>query len=282
MTVRETITELRERLSPIYGYDEARAMIRLIFNNLKGWDTTDLLINEDQPVSDYIRGKIVGILARLLKNEPIQYILGEARFYGMTLKVDRSTLIPRHETEELVDIIVDENKESDLRVLDICTGSGAIAIALARNLLFPKVSALDISPDAVKIAEENARDLHADINFFVEDVFRYEPEPDSFDIIVSNPPYVDESEKSDMELNVLEYEPSSALFVPDDNPLVFYSRIFEIATTALSARGKIYLEINPRHASDLRTLASREGFHDIRIIKDISQRDRFLAASVNY
>lgn len=279
MTVKETIKELRERLAPLYGNDEARAMIRLIFNNLKGWDTTEILINEDRQVSDYIRGKIDGILVRLLNHEPLQYILGEARFYGMTLKVDRFTLIPRHETEELVDMIVDQNKVSDLRVLDICTGSGAIAIALSRNLLFPKVSAFDISPDAVKIAKENASDLHAEVDFFVQDIFSYEPKPDSFDIIVSNPPYVDESEKKDMDRNVLDYEPASALFVPDENPLVFYSRIFEIAGSALSHGGKIYLEINPRHASDLAALASREGFLDVSLIKDISQKDRFLTAT---
>ncbi len=270
--------KLRKILSPIYGEGEAKAIIRLIFHNLKGWDQTRMIINEDTPVSDYIMYKINDILERLLKFEPIQYILGEAYFYGMNLSVDKSTLIPRPETEELVDLIVKDNPLPDLRVLDIGTGSGAIAIALSRNLLFPKVSAIDISKEALEIAKENAHRLHSNVNFIEADVFKYTPDPDSFDIIVSNPPYIDESEKKDIEKNVLDFEPHSALFVPDDNPLIYYSRILEIASDALSESGKIYFEINPRHVHDLKAMLENEKLNDITLHKDINGKERFISA----
>lgn len=267
---------MMERLRPVFGTGEAKAIIRLIFHHLKGWDTTALIINEDKEAGEYIRTKINAILDRLDKNEPIQYILGEAYFYGMNLKVDCSTLIPRPETAELVDQIVKENESSDLRVLDIGTGSGAIAIALSRNLLFPTVTAIDISPDALRTASENARILHARINFINEDIFRYTPRAETFDIIVSNPPYIGESEKKEMNPNVVDYEPHSALFVPDDEPLLYYSRISAIARTALTDGGKLYFEINPLYASELSTALEKEGFSDVTLINDIHARERFI------
>lgn len=270
--------QLNDRLAPIYGSGESKAMIRLIFHALKGWNATDLIINEDREITPYILKKIDDILARLEKHEPLQYILGEARFYGMDLKVSPSVLIPRHETEELVDLIVKENTAEDLKVLDIGTGSGAIAIALSRNLKFSEVTAIDISPEAVKMAQENALALHARIKFDVRDVFAYQPSADSFDIIVSNPPYVAESEKKTMESNVLDYEPAGALFVSDSDPLIYYSRIAEISFNALRRGGKLYFEINPKFSSELRTMLEMQGFKEIDIIKDISHKDRFAKA----
>lgn len=270
--------QLNDRLAPIYGSGESKAMIRLIFHALKGWNATDLIINEDREITPYILKKIDDILARLEKHEPLQYILGEARFYGMDLKVSPSVLIPRHETEELVDLIVKENTAEDLKVLDIGTGSGAIAIALSRNLKFSEVTAIDISPEAVKMAQENALALHARIKFEVRDVFAYQPSADSFDIIVSNPPYVAESEKKTMESNVLDYEPAGALFVSDSDPLIYYSRIAEISFSALRRGGKLYFEINPKFSSELRTMLEMQGFKEIDIIKDISHKDRFAKA----
>ena len=270
---------MQSRLSPIYGSWETKAISRLIFHNLKGWNATDLIIHEGDEISDYIAGKIEEILRRLDREEPIQYILGEGRFYGMNLKVGRAVLIPRPETEELVDIIVKQNaSKQDLRVLDIGTGSGAIAIALARNLPFSRVTALDISPDALEIARENATALKTDINFINDDVFKWVPGEDTFDIIVSNPPYVDESEKRAMERNVIDYEPHTALFVPDANPLIFYSRIAEIASNSLAAGGTLYFEINPRHCDELLSLLRNEGFSDVEIFRDIQSRLRFISA----
>ena len=270
MTLKEKVKEIRGSLSPLYGEGEAKAMTRLIFHSLKGWNATDMIIHEGDEISGYISGKIDEIIKRLENHEPIQYILGEAYFYGMDLKVDRSVLIPRPETEELVDMIVKEWRgRQDLRVLDIGTGSGAIAIALSRNLPFSKVEAIDISKEALSVAEGNARKMKARIAFRNEDVFVFSPDPDSFDIIVSNPPYIDESEKAAMDRNVLDYEPHTALFVPDDNPLIFYSRIATIASASLVKGGMIYLEINPRHCEEMKALLANEGFTDIEAVKDM-------------
>ena len=265
-------------LTPRHGEGEAKAMTRLIFHHLKGWDATALIINADRQVSEYMIERVNEIVGRLLCGEPLQYVLGEARFYGMDLKVDGSVLIPRPETAELVDLIVRENPGDDLDVLDVGTGSGAIAIALSRNLRFPHVVAIDISEEALKVAEENARCLHAGISFLQRDVFTYEPEPDSFNIIVSNPPYIAESEKKDMEEHVLGHEPHLALFVPDSNPLLYYSRIATIAKDALRPGGRLYFEINPLFAAQLRKMLESEGFEDVEIINDSYGRKRFAKA----
>lgn len=278
ITIGALNRQIIKELTSIYGTGEAKAMSRLIFQHLKNWNQTQLIINSDMPASDYLVSSVNSIIQRLNTHEPIQYILGKAYFYGITLSVDRSTLIPRPETQELVDLIVDEAQDTpDLNALDIATGSGAIAIALSRALPFSKVEAIDISKDALNIAEKNAQDLHADIKFEHADVFKYNPQPDSFDIIVSNPPYIDESEKGEMDANVLEYEPHTALFVPDDNPLIFYKRIADISFTALHEGGRLYFEINPRHSLELSTMLLKIGFEDVKVIKDIHQRNRFIS-----
>lgn len=277
VTIATLARDMQRRLVPVYGEGEAKAMVRLIFHSLKGWSLTDMMIHSDNPASEYLIQKTDGILNRLMKFEPIQYILGEAYFYGMTFKVTPATLIPRPETEELVDMIVKENQgEKDLSVLDIGTGSGAIAIALSRNLPFSEVSAIDISPEALEIAEENAQNLHAQIAFINADVFSFMPKPDTLDIIASNPPYIDESEKDDMEPNVVDYEPHQALFVPDRSPLLYYSRITDIAETGLRSNGRLYLEINPRHADELKTNLEKAGFADVTILNDINGKRRFI------
>lgn len=279
MTIKQLIQEAHRRLDPRAGHGEARAIIRLIFHALKGWELTDIVIHEDQPASEYLREKFDDILGRLEKDEPVQYILGEASFYGLRLRVNRSVLIPRPETEELVDLIVKRfGQASDLRVLDIGTGSGAIAIALSRNLPFSKVTAIDLSESALEVARENARVLHAHVDFIQADVFDWMPSPDSFDIIVSNPPYVSESEKEEMEPNVLKYEPGTALFVPDNTPLIFYSRILDIGRDSLAEMGMVYFEINPPHASSLQALAESDRYREITVYQDIHRKKRFLSA----
>ena len=277
ISIAQLSRQIQTKLTPIYGEGEAKAMVRLIFHSLKGWSLTDMIIHADNIVSPYVLEKTEKIISRLLDNEPIQYILGEAYFYGMNLKVDNSTLIPRPETEELVDIIVHENQShKDLNILDIGTGSGAIAIALSRNLPFSNGDAIDISENALKIANENARNLHTHIGFTKADIFKFEPKTDYYDIIVSNPPYIDESEKDSMDSNVLEYEPHQALFVPDENPLIYYIRITETAKDSLKQRGHLYFEINPRHAEELAEYLNKKGYMDIEIVKDINGKKRFI------
>ncbi len=279
-TVSEISRQLQADLTPLYGGGEAKAMVRLIFHALKGWNLTDMVIHADNEVSSYILDKIENIKNRLLKNEPIQYILGEASFYGMKLMVNRQTLIPRPETEELVDLIIQENDRSDLKVLDIGTGSGAIAIALSRNLRFPEIIAIDISEGALEVARLNATRMKAGIEFIHADIFNWNPPVEKFDIIVSNPPYIDNSEKSSMERNVLDYEPHSALFVPDDNPLIFYSRIAEVGVKALKEGGRLYFEINPNHSEELAKMLKSEGYQDIITFKDSYDRTRFIKAAL--
>lgn len=277
MTIARLGREITGALTPVYGKGEAQAMMRLIFHNLKGWNLTDQMIHADNPASDYLQSSVAKIIERLKTKEPLQYILGEAYFYGMNLKVTPATLIPRPETAELVDLIVkDYGERKDLHVLDIGTGSGAIAIALARNLPFSDVVAIDISADAIAVAKENASNLRVSVDFRQADVFTFNPEPDSLDIIVSNPPYIDESEMKDMDSNVLDYEPHSALFVPDDNPLKFYKAIADIAINALVKGGALYFEINPRHGDDMVEMLKSKGLVDIRSHRDISGKIRFI------
>lgn len=279
--LKSVIAGIINRLSPKYGAGEAREMSRIIFENLKGWNPVEIAIRQDEPISSFITGKVDKVVGRLLDDEPIQQIFGNADFYGMKLKVTRDTLIPRPETAELVDIIVKENPAKDLRVLDAGTGSGCIAIALSRNLLFPEVTAIDISGKALDVAAENARQLRAAIDFRHADILSLPEglEGETFDIIVSNPPYIAEKEKAKMDRNVLDYEPESALFVPDSDPLIFYTALLNAAKgTILSPGGKIYFEINPEYASQLRQEAENLGFTEVTLTRDSYGKQRFLSA----
>lgn len=267
----------RQRLRTIYPDNEALWMVREIFHHLKGYSLADLMLKAEDEVSDYISGKVTAITDRLLAHEPLQYILGEARFYGMTFEVTPATLIPRPETEELTDLIVKRwNKTDDLRVLDLCTGSGCIAIALARNLPFSQVTALDISGDALAVARKNAANLKTKVSFIKDDVLSLNPKPASYDIIVSNPPYVLDSERKDMDKVVLDHEPHTALFVPDNDPLRFYRPIIAYAAIALRPGGMAYLEINPLEADSLTALCDKSVWSDVSLEKDISGRNRFM------
>lgn len=274
------LKKIRQELSSLYPDNEIEGIIRIIFDHLKHWSPVDIVMHRNEALSDYITKKIDEILLRLKKNEPIQYIIGEGRFYGHTLKVTTDTLIPRQETEELVEMIVKENGMcDDLQVLDVGTGSGCIAIALAFNLPFSIVTGIDISLKAVEIAIENAKRLKAHrATFHTADIFTLQPQKESLDIIVSNPPYIAHSEKREMEANVLDYEPHSALFVEDDNPLCFYKAISDFAIVALRNGGKLYFEINPLYAEELRTMLENKGFDKVEISLDIHRRKRFAKA----
>ncbi|MBD5312116.1 MAG: peptide chain release factor N(5)-glutamine methyltransferase [Bacteroides sp.] len=270
---------IREVLVPRFGKGETEAMIRLIFHHLKGWNATDMVINSDKELSEYTRGKIDEILERVLKGEPIQYVTGEAYFYGMDLMVTPDVLIPRVETQELVDFIVKKyDGVSDLKILDVGTGSGCIAIALARNLPFAQVTGIDISEKALAVAKENGKKLKANVNWVKADVFNFSPAADSFDIIVSNPPYVMMSEQRDMEANVLEHEPWVALFVPDDDPLRFYRRIAKMGIDALKDGGTLWFELNAQLADETAKLVKSLGYEDVTLERDIAGKWRFIEA----
>jgi release factor glutamine methyltransferase len=256
-------------------------MSRIIFENLKGWSPVDLVIRADELISDFIQEKINNIVERLLNNEPIQQIFGNTRWYGLTLQVTPATLIPRPETAELIDLIVHENPTKDLRVLDAGTGSGCIAIALKRNLVFPDVTAIDISEEALAVARANAAVLHASINFRHADILNL-PQTlteAGFDIIVSNPPYIADHEKATMERNVLDFEPHTALFVPDSDPLRFYIALLKQACRGmLRPGGKIYFEINPLYAKELKEATEQLEFANVVVTRDTDGKLRFLSA----
>ena len=226
---------------------------------------------------DFAPQRIADIIARLRRNEPLQYIVGHALFHGHQFKVTPAVLIPRPETEQLVDLIIDENPASDLRVLDMGTGSGCIAVSLARALKFPQVDALDVSRDALEVARENAVALKTKVRFFESDMLSPQP-PGRYDIIVSNPPYICWSEREAMESNVKDYEPGQALFVPDNDPLLFYKAIAPYAAQSLERGGRLYLEINQRFGNEMKRLLEDNGFDEVRIIEDSFGKTRFAAA----
>lgn len=264
MTVAQANTTLLSRLTPTFGSGEAKALVRIIFEDVLLMRPVDVVVNPERALPDFIPAKLDAICSRLLAGEPIQYILGRARFCGLDLRVSPATLIPRPETEQLVDIIADRYaSRPDLRILDIGTGSGCIAIALARALRFPQITAIDISEEALKVARQNAADHRVKINFQQADALDLTL-PGSWDIIVSNPPYVMQSEAAEMEPHVLQHEPHSALFVPDSDPMRFYSAILSYARRTVSRA--LYFEINPLCASH---------FRGADIVKDLHGRNRF-------
>lgn len=271
---------IRDRLAPLYGDGEARAMAKIIFENLKGWTPVDIAVKANDEMTDFMVGKVEQVLARLLDNEPIQYIFGNTVFYGLKLKVTPDTLIPRPETAELVDLIVGDRSQKDLRVLDIATGSGCIAVALGRNLPFADVTATDVSDKALKVAEDNAKALNVKADFIKADILKGEPaDAGEFDIIVSNPPYIAESERASMETNVVAHEPWLALFVPDSDPLRFYRAILKYGRDHLADGGKIFFEINPLFARQLVALAGESGYGDVQLQRDSFGKERFAIIS---
>ncbi len=277
-TLRQLLDSSRTSLTPLYGDDEARWMLRIVMEHVKGWDQTELAIRANDEVSDFIVGRVGDAVRRLLAGEPIQYIYGDTYWYGMTLKVTPDVLIPRPETQELVDMIVKENPQPDLRVLDVCTGSGCIAVALAKALNFPTVSAIDISKAALAVARENAALQKVKVSFREADALTLKADRDRYDIIVSNPPYVMDSEKARMDRNVLDHEPALALFVPDNDALKFYKAIAGFAADALSEQGKLYFELNPLTAGELKKWMDAEGWSDVQLLPDMYGKIRFMVA----
>lgn len=220
------------------------------------------------------------IIERLIKNEPIQYITGQSYFYDREFHVNADTLIPRSETEELVDLIIKDHKkigDRGLEILDIGTGSGCIPIILAAHIASSKITALDVSSDAVNVAKRNADRYQLNIQFVVSDIEYYDVEK-QLDIIVSNPPYIPDQEKSFMHVNVLDYEPHIALFVADDNPLKFYKIIADYAWKVLRKNGYLYFECNEFNAQKVKEYVIGLGFKDVSLFKDMQGKDRVLRA----
>ncbi len=325
MTIKEAKIYIRSELSDFYPENEISAFIRIIFSDVFNISSVETVIKENEKFSEEKDFKITEIVNRLKNFEPLQYIIGHTEFYGLKFKVTPDVLIPRPETEELVDLIISENKTREkIKIMDIGTGSGCISVSLAKKLPSAEIFALDISPEALKVAESNALNNSVDISFFQGDILNFEKNTarkklpflvalkrgltsvvserrltnivserrltsvvserrltnQKFDVIVSNPPYVRFSEKKQMSKNVLDFEPETALFVKDKNPLIFYSAIADYAKTHLSKSGKLYFEINEAFGKEVKELMLVSSFSEVKILKDINGKSRIVAGQL--
>ncbi len=280
MTVEEYYRTLRQRLAEVLPTGEADAAAAILLEDIGGYSRTKLFTDGDRSISDFISAKIDAAVAKIIAGEPVQYAVGRALFMGNSYTVTPAVLIPRPETAGLVDIITDRAAgRSDLRILDIGTGSGCIAISLARALPFSRIEAVDISTDALAVARRNAAGLRVGIDFVQEDILHaMPPTMPCYDIVVSNPPYVTDSERSGMDARVLHYEPASALFVPDNDPLRFYRAIARYAAAALVSDGGLYFEINQNFGPQMQRLLTDEGYTDIEILRDFRGNNRYAIA----
>ncbi|PRY89778.1 peptide chain release factor N(5)-glutamine methyltransferase [Mongoliibacter ruber] len=275
MRSREIFKSYSDKLTPLYGKNEAESLSQWLMEDFLGVKRKDLLENSEV-VS--IPSAMEQALDSLLAGKPIQYITGKAPFYGREFMVDGSVLIPRNETEELVHLIIKENKRPSLRILDIGTGSGCIPITLQLEILGSKIYGVDISEAALGVAQKNAELLNAQVTFHQLNILEEEIPFSDLDIVVSNPPYVRHSEKSQMHKNVLDHEPHLALFVYDEDPLIFYRVIAEKAKNALKPGGKLYFEINEAFGSQTKKLVEDQGFKQVELVKDLNGRERIISA----
>lgn len=273
-----TVSHIRSALQECYPPREAANLSRIVCCEMLGQSHIDYCLGKDMILSPKDEKELESILSRLCNFEPIQYVQGTARFLGRTFRVAPGGLIPRPETEELVERMLEEVAPAS-RILDIGTGSGCIAVTLSKELPEAEVTAWDISGEALAIAGDNNRLLQTSVQFVQRDVLTYQPTEDEyFDVIVSNPPYVTETEKKDMEPNVLNWEPSGALFVPDSDPLRFYRRIGELGRSMLTVGGRLYFEINRAFGEAVASMLRKQGYTNVRIRKDISGNDRYVIA----
>lgn len=269
-----TYRELWRTLEPLYGNGEARAITDYVLDVCFGLSKADILCGAVEEMTAEKTVELNKIFNRLTKGEPVQYVLGRAEFCGRWFNVRPGVLIPRPETEELCAWITADSKASaSPEVLDIGTGSGCIAITLQLDMPESKVTAWDISADALDVARENAQQLGANVNFVKLDALNAKPEGE-WDVIVSNPPYICEKEKKDMAVNVLEHEPHTALFVPDADPLLFYRAITRLAVQTLSKGGRLYFEINPIYADDTCRMMQAEGMTAVELRSDMYGKQR--------
>ena len=279
----KTYQQFWQSLTPLYDAGEAQAIVRTVLDVEYGMTLTDIICGKVNELSSDEERNLEEIITRLQNGEPVQYVLGEADFAGRTFHVEPGVLIPRPETAELCQWIEEEvlSLEADERkqILDICTGSGCIAITLGLNIPNSEVTGWDISEDALRIAQGNVEMLKAgNVRIEYQDALMLPKTAETADIIVSNPPYICEKEKADMEKNVLDYEPDLALFVPDEDPLKFYRAIAEFASTELRSWGMLYFEINPLYEKETREMLEGFGFKDIETKEDAFGKKRMMKA----
>ncbi len=281
MTISELQKEYRDALSPIYGDGEAKSITKLVLEKELELNPTHLAFERFRILTQPQIHSLRTILERLLKHEPVQYILGEADFYGLKFKVNSAVLIPRPETEELVEwAIAQDNggKGVGLSILDIGTGTGCIPIALSKTLSLASIAACDISEEALAVARENNKLNNTQVKFFRLDILNDLIADNGYDLIISNPPYIGQNERGNMEAHVLDFEPYLALFAPDEDVLIFYKAIAKKALTALKNDGVLLFEINAAKGAEVVNLLRDLNYKDIELRKDLSGKDRMVKA----
>ena len=273
------VYEIRDALSGIYPPSEALSLAKMLLVEVFDFSTLELYGGKDKEISGKRRDVLDEMIRRLKKNEPVQYIIGVESFCGLIFEVNPSVLIPRPETQELVGWIAGDCREKEAcRILDIGTGSGCIPISLAHRLPKAEVESWDISEDALQVARRNAERNEVEVLFRQKDVLKAMPEEVRYDIVVSNPPYIAEKEKVDMEANVLDWEPSIALFVPDEDPLLFYRKIAQLGCDILKDGGTLYFEINRAYGGETVQMLGSMGYKEIELRKDSWGNDRMVKA----
>ncbi|MBE8712423.1 peptide chain release factor N(5)-glutamine methyltransferase [Sphingobacterium hungaricum] len=271
--------QYKNNLQELYTADEIQSILNLALEKLTGKNA--LTVRMQKEISSETFNRALEIGNELQQGKPIQYILGEASFYGLTLQVNEHVLIPRMETEELVNLIIKNHKaEQNLEIIDIGTGSGCIPIALAKHLHYKEITAADISSDAIRLAKQNASDNQVAIHFKEIDILEWDLvfDAEQYDLIVSNPPYIRNMEKAAMHKNVLAYEPHLALFVEDHTPLLFYTTIADFALQHLKKSGKLYFEINQYLGTETQDMLLKKGFKNVLILNDINGAQRMIVA----
>jgi len=282
MILKEYRKHFNNQLSDLYPQTEIDSFFFLLIEEFLELKRIDVSLKPDFKITEEKLTQLNSAIKRLQKEEPIQYILGTTEFYGLPFIVNKHVLIPRPETEELVEWIISSvissGVEKSLKILDIGTGSGCIPISLKKNIATTEVSAMDISKDAIEVAKQNAKLNEVQITFLQHDILSTKDLGQQFDIIISNPPYVRELEKQEIKNNVLENEPHLALFVNDNNPLLFYNKIADLAKTHLKSNGMLFFEINQYLGKETVDLLKEKGFKNIKLKKDLFGNDRMILA----
>lgn len=276
MNSKDLFRDLRKRITLSQEASETDSVLYLILENVVSITRADVITQKAVSLTSAETSALHAIVERINKNEPIQYIMGKAHFYGHEFRVNPSVLIPRPETEWLVDEVIKRTSNVPGKILDIGTGSGCIAITLAKKLPQKTIFAFDISEDALRTANENAKQLEATVTFKQIDILKEEISYRDLEFVVSNPPYIAVSEKDVMSRNVLDHEPHLALFVPDNDPMIFYRVIAKKGMAALKPGGRIVVEINERYGKETADVFCAEGFTAIEILKDLSRKDRIV------
>lgn len=279
--MQKSIEYIKQQLQGQYPDAEIRSFINLLLQKVTGFNRTQLIVNKNTIFSEEQTVLVQAFVEKLKKFVPLQYVLGETEFYGLQFQLTPEVLIPRPETEELIEWIAKlENQNSHISILDLGTGSGCIAISLKNIFENASVFATDISDNALRVAKLNGHNLNLKVHFYQSDILKMQPEKNRWDVIVSNPPYIPVAEMKEMLANVVDYEPHTALFVPNEKPLLFYDAIAEYALNSLKPSGKLFFEIHRDFGTQCVEMLLSKGFSQIELKKDLSGNDRMIKAEI--